>query len=141
MSQLTEIRGTVTSIRYRKGTFTIAVVDTKEETISVLGDMLDCMAGREYVFRGEYSYNAKFGKQFRFAEYEEPAPADTDGIIAFLSSGMIKGIGPKTKDLLLSKLKSVKRIKEADLETLTEIIGLAKAKIVFDFFQTKLDLV
>ena len=53
----------------------------------------------------------------------------------------IKGIGPKTKDLLLSKLKSVKRIKEADLETLTEIIGLAKAKIVFDFFQTKLDLV
>ena len=82
MSQLTEIRGTVTSIRYRKGTFTIAVVDTKEETISVLGDMLDCMAGREYVFRGEYSYNAKFGKQFRFTEYEEPAPADTDGIIA-----------------------------------------------------------
>lgn len=53
----------------------------------------------------------------------------------------IKGIGPKTKDALLSKLKSVKRIKETDLETLTDIIGVAKAKIVFDFFQTQSDLV
>ncbi len=46
----------------------------------------------------------------------------------------IKGIGPKTKDELLSKLKSVKRIKEADLETLTTIIGASKARIVFNHF-------
>ena len=103
MSQLTEIRGQVTNVRYRKGTFTIAVVDTKDETVSVLGDMLDCMAGREYVFRGEYSYNAKFGKQFRFKEYEESAPEDTDGVIAFLSSGLIKGIGPKKAAAIAAK--------------------------------------
>ena len=46
----------------------------------------------------------------------------------------IKGIGPKTKDELLAKLKSVKRIKETDLETLTTIIGASKAKIVFNHF-------
>ena len=46
----------------------------------------------------------------------------------------IKGIGPKTRDELLNALKSVKRIREAELETLTSIIGSAKAKIVFQHF-------
>lgn len=46
----------------------------------------------------------------------------------------IKGIGPKTKEQLLKALKSVKRIKEADLETLTEIVNEAKAKIIFNHF-------
>ncbi len=46
----------------------------------------------------------------------------------------IKGIGPKTKEQLLKGLKSVKRIKDADLETLTEIIKEAKAKIIFNHF-------
>lgn len=129
MSQLTEIRGTVASIRYRKGTFTIAVVDTKEETISVLGDMLDCMAGREYVFRGEYSYNAKFGKQFRFAEYEEPAPADTDGIIAFLSSGMIKGIGPKKAGAIAAKFgMDTFQILQESPARLAEVSGISLEK-------------
>ena len=46
----------------------------------------------------------------------------------------IKGIGKKTKDALLQALKSVKRIREADLETLTGLIGKAKAKIIFEHF-------
>ena len=50
----------------------------------------------------------------------------------------IEGIGPKTKDLLIKKLKSVKRIKESDLQTLTEIIGASKAKKVHDYFQRSL---
>lgn len=46
----------------------------------------------------------------------------------------IKGIGPKTKEQLLKTLKSVKRIKDADQKTLTEIIKEAKAKIIFNHF-------
>ena len=46
----------------------------------------------------------------------------------------IKGIGKKTKDALLQALKSVKRIQEADLETLSGLIGKAKAKIIFEHF-------
>ena len=44
----------------------------------------------------------------------------------------IKGIGPKTRDELLNALKSVKKIREADLPTLSDIIGPAKAKIVYE---------
>ena len=46
----------------------------------------------------------------------------------------IKGIGPKTRDELLNVLKSVKKIREADLSVLSEIIGASKAKIVFEHF-------
>ena len=46
----------------------------------------------------------------------------------------IKGIGPKTRDGLLNALKSVKRISEANLDTLTDLIGASKAQIVYDYF-------
>lgn len=46
----------------------------------------------------------------------------------------IKGIGPKTKDALLKALKSVKRIKEADRQQLTDIIGQAKGTTVYEHF-------
>lgn len=46
----------------------------------------------------------------------------------------IKGIGPKTRDELLSKLKTVKVIQSSDLQTITDAIGQAKGKIVYDFF-------
>jgi excinuclease ABC subunit C len=46
----------------------------------------------------------------------------------------IKGIGNATKTLLLNKFKSLKRIKEADYETLAEVIGAAKAQLIKDYF-------
>ena len=49
----------------------------------------------------------------------------------------IKGIGPKTKDMLLKKLKSVKNIKEADRLTLTSIIGASKASLVYNYFHAE----
>ena len=49
----------------------------------------------------------------------------------------IKGIGPRTKDALLKALKSVKRIKETDVQELTKIVGTSKATIIFNFFHTE----
>ena len=46
----------------------------------------------------------------------------------------IKGIGEKTAKELLKNFKSVKRIKEASLPSITEVVGAAKAKIVYDTF-------
>ena len=52
----------------------------------------------------------------------------------------IRGIGPKTKDALLKAFKSVKRIKEADIDALKAALGQAKAKIVFEHFHGNVDL-
>ena len=47
----------------------------------------------------------------------------------------IKGIGPKAKEALLSKFKSVKKMKEASLEELAEVLGPHKAKILKTYFE------
>ena len=49
----------------------------------------------------------------------------------------IKGIGPKAKEALLSKFKSVKKIKEASLEQLAEVLGPHKAEILAKYFAKK----
>ena len=46
----------------------------------------------------------------------------------------IKGIGPKTKDALIRQFKTVKKIKEQDLNALTEVLGAAKAAILYNYF-------
>ena len=49
----------------------------------------------------------------------------------------IKGIGPQTKNLLLTHYKSVKRIREASLNKLTELIGSSKANTLINALQKK----
>ena len=48
----------------------------------------------------------------------------------------IKGIGPTTKEKLLKTFKSVKKIKEANIEELAEVVGSAKANTIREFFET-----
>ena len=46
----------------------------------------------------------------------------------------IKGIGPKTRDELLKEFKNVKKIRNAEIEELSTIIGPSKAQIVYQYF-------
>ena len=46
----------------------------------------------------------------------------------------IKGIGPKTKDELLTAFRSVQAIAAASLDDLTAVIGSAKARIIYTAF-------
>ncbi len=46
----------------------------------------------------------------------------------------IRGIGPKTKDLLIKKLKTVKKIQSSDIQTLSSIIGESKAETIYNYF-------
>ena len=49
----------------------------------------------------------------------------------------IKGIGAKTKDLLLKRFHSVKRVREADRATLEELLGATKASILWQYFHSE----
>lgn len=48
----------------------------------------------------------------------------------------IKGLGPKGKEALLHAFKSVKKIKEAELQAITDILGNAKGNIVYNYFHS-----
>lgn len=49
----------------------------------------------------------------------------------------VKGIGEKTQVALLQRFKSVKRLREAALEQISEVVGPAKAKVVYDALHTE----
>ena len=49
----------------------------------------------------------------------------------------IKGIGSKSKEQLLQHFKTVKKIKEADIQELTEIIGSTRATLLYNYFHSK----
>lgn len=49
----------------------------------------------------------------------------------------VKGIGPKTKEILLKKLHSVKRVKEAGKTDLEELVGKQKAEIIYNHFHSE----
>ncbi len=53
----------------------------------------------------------------------------------------IKGIGKNTVDLLLKQFRSVNNIRQKDEEELSALIGKAKAKILFDYFNNKNEIV
>ncbi|MBQ6208599.1 MAG: excinuclease ABC subunit UvrC [Prevotella sp.] len=52
----------------------------------------------------------------------------------------IKGIGPKTKEELLKKYKTVKKVKEQSIDSLAETIGKAKAEIIHHFFHESIQI-
>ena len=64
----------------------------------------------------------------RTQERKEPLKRSKHQVASALDS--IPGIGPKTKELLLRKFKSVKRIREASEEELAALVGASKAKIL-----------
>ena len=49
----------------------------------------------------------------------------------------IPGIGPKTKEQLIKAFKTVKRVKEADIDILSEEVGRKKAEIIINYFKNK----
>ena len=49
----------------------------------------------------------------------------------------IKGIGSKSKEQLLQRFKTVKKIKGADIQELTEVIGCTRAILLYNYFHSK----
>ena len=88
-------------------------IDKRSETLKVIQHIRD-----EAHRFGITHHRKKFEKGFIHSELND-----------------IKGIGKQTAEKLMLELKSVKNIKEASIETLEAIVGKAKAKIVWNYFQ------
>ena len=101
---MTEISGTLSRIVFRSEEtgYTVAVLDTEGERISIVGKMLQCSVGASYALRGDFTVHPKYGEQFSFTECESRMPEDIEGILSFLSSGAVKGIGQKTAALIVN---------------------------------------
>lgn len=99
------LTGEITEIIYHNegNGFTVAIFETDKQVITVTGNLAYVNPGAVYKLEGKYKTHQKYGEQFAFYSFAEILPDDSSGIQAFLSSGAIKGIGPKMAEQLVAK--------------------------------------
>ncbi len=65
------------------------------ETVTIVGTLPFVGEGETLTVYGKWVHNPKYGQQFKVEQYEKILPATETSILRYLSSGAIKGIGPK----------------------------------------------
>ena len=126
-----EKKGVLTEIIFHneENGYTVGVFETEEEYFTCVGCIAEPRKGATYRLTGEFRVHPGYGEQFSFTACEEVMPEGTDEIRAFLASGALKGIGPKTAALIVDKFgEDTLRIMEESPERLTEISGIGEKK-------------
>jgi len=99
------LKGTVESITYQNelNCYTVCTVKSGKELITVVGTLPFLHQGESVEFKGNYTIHSTYGQQFTATSFEHIAPADTAGILRYLSSGVIKGVGPSTANKIVKQ--------------------------------------
>ena len=101
--QLFEINGQVESVIYRneENGYTVLELSGDEALITATGVMPLVNVGESVKLFGVFKNHATYGEQFAVSAFERSMPENLDGILKYLSSGAIKGIGPSTAHRLV----------------------------------------
>ena len=78
--------------------------DFENKTITITGYFADIKENENYILTGEFVEHIKYGTQFNVTKYEVVKPEDKDGIVAFLSSSLFKGVGEKLATRIVDTL-------------------------------------
>ena len=125
------IVGIVEDIVYRniENGYTVFNLDKDGILLTCVGKCATISVGEYVELSGDYTKNAKFGEQFAFLSIKTTKPKTIEGIKKYLSSGLIKGIGPVTAEAIVEKFKEETfNIIELAPERLTEIRGVSIKK-------------
>jgi len=140
MQELLEISGTVEKITFQNADsgFTVLLLNTADELVTAVGTMPQVSPGEALRLTGKWDMHASFGRQFKVSGFECFAPTGAGDILAYLSSGVIRGIGPATALLIVETFgEQALRVIEEDPHRLAGIkgISLPKAKKISEEFQ------
>lgn len=102
----------------------------KKKSLIIVGNLFDVREGDILEIDGEEVYHPKFGDQIKITNYRTLLPEDTEGIIKYISSGRVKGVGIKSAQKIVEKFgKATFEIIENTPERLNEVTGLRKKVI------------
>lgn len=95
-NELIHIEGTVETVLFcnEQNGYIVLDLDTGGDYVTVVGELGTIEEGEELRLTGKYVTHPKFGAQFRAEACERKLPATETAILKYLSSGVIKGIGP-----------------------------------------------
>ncbi len=129
----TEINGLIEKITYsnKQNGYTVCTVKSGREHITVVGTLPFISIGDNVKFTGIYTVHPVYGKQFHAEIYETVAPKTVAAILRYLSSGVIKGVGPATAERIVEKFGSdTLDVIQYHPEDLALIKGISKDKAV-----------
>ena len=98
--------------------------------VKAVGYCLPIADNLRYELQGHWSKNPKHGVQFEVENYDEVIAPTKEGIIAYLSSGQIKGIGPKMAEKIYDAFGlTALDVLDKEPERLLSISGISTAKL------------
>lgn len=99
----------------------------RDGTVAVVGVFSEIGVGEAVEFTGAWIEDQRYGRQFRAESFKPVPPTTENGIIAYLSSGLVKGIGERTAEKIVKHfgLKTLD-ILDHSPERLSEVPGLKK---------------
>ena len=126
------IRGTVLAILFQnqENGYTVIRFTTEEQiTITVVGTIPLCTPGEKLVITGHWETHQTHGMQFHAEFLERVMPAGAQAIEQYLSSRVIKGIGPRTASRIVKLFgDETFEIMEQHPERLAEVPGISPQK-------------
>ncbi len=131
-NKLLELTATVETIIYRneQNGYTVIELNDEDETTAV-GIMPDVNVGEKVKIIGVKKPHANYGMQFSVSTYEKSLPKDIAGILSYLGSGSIKGIGPATASALVGEFGSnTLSVLENEPQRVAKIKGISLKKAV-----------
>ncbi len=127
------ISGTVERVIFNSGDYYVFTFkpDKGGDSIPCVGEFVSLGAGDTLALSGKWVTHKRYGEQFRVEYYTTKIPTTIAGVRAYLTSGLIKGVGPVTAERIIRALgpKCLQLIEE-DPSRLEKIpgIGATKAK-------------
>lgn len=126
-----EIIAQITDLIYTNESnyYAVLLFENEEEQFFAVGNMPAPGIGRRYRLEGEWKEHPKYGNQFAFSSFEELKPGTAAAIAAYLSSGLIKGVGAATARRIVKKFgDDTLKIIEKEPERLCEVNGIGKIR-------------
>lgn len=127
-AELITITGVVEDITFQNDTngFTVLDFGTDEELFTAVGVMPGITAGETVSLTGTFVTHPTFGRQLKVTAFTRALPETSEQIIKYLSSGVIKGIGPKKALLIVEAFGAdTLNVIENEPERLSELKGIS----------------
>lgn len=126
------LQGTIESIVYyspETGYTVCTFAQDNGQVFTIVGNFPPLSPGETVKIRGKWIINPKFGKQFSVDNYVPVLPSSVKGIEKFLSSGLIRGIGPVLAKRIVDRfgLQTIATLSEK-IDKLKEVDGVGEVK-------------
>ena len=98
----------------------------RDDLMTIVGMLPGIHVGELLKVEGEWEKDPRYGRQLHVTSFIQRLPASPEGIIRYLSSGLIKGIGPKKASLIVEHFgEQTLAIIEQQPERLSEVKGIS----------------